>query len=245
MTEDEQVSFGRMFGDLDAFPFGKPGNNPFILEISHSEQSPGAENSWHTDVTWMEKPSLGSIAQCVNVPPYGGDTLFSDSYACYQGLPQAMQEKLQHLYGINDYQVFLMGRGDGQLPDDIVEGLKKEIPFGVSHPLLRTHPETGRTTLYMHGGFLRHESLYDVRTQKTLPERDAKQTVAFLQQQHGRPEYTCRFNWAPGSIAFWDNRAVQHYAASDYYPHERLLRRVTVSGDKPYYKPETSKRGRT
>ena len=245
LTEDEQVSFGRMFGDLDAFPFGKAGNNPFILEISHSEQSPGAENSWHTDVTWMEKPSLGSIAQCVNVPPYGGDTLFSDSYACYQGLPQAMQEKLQHLHGINDYQVFLMGRGDGQLPDDIVEGLKKEIPFGVSHPLLRTHPETGRTTLYMHGGFLRHESLYDVRTQKTLPERDAKKTVAFLQQQHGRPEYTCRFNWAPGSIAFWDNRAVQHYATSDYYPHERLLRRVTVSGDKPYYKPETSKQGRT
>ncbi len=238
LSEDQHVSFGRAFGDLDAFPFGKAGDNPFILEIMHGEQSPGAENVWHTDVTWMEKPSLGSIAQCVQVPPYGGDTLFSDSYACYQGLPSPMQEKLQHLHGINDYQVFLSGRGEGELPGDIVEGLKEEIPFGVSHPLLRTHPETGRTTLFIHGGFLRHDSLYDVRTQETLPAHESKEIVAFLQQQHGRPEYTCRFHWTPGSIAFWDNRAVQHYAANDYYPHERLLRRVTVSGDRPYYKPD-------
>ena len=238
LSEDEQVSFGRKFGDLDAFPFGKAGANPFILEIAHGKQSAGAENLWHTDVTWMEKPSLGSIAQCVKVPPYGGDTLFSDSYACYLGLPSAMQDQLQHIHGINDYQVFLMARGNaGELPADIVEGLKQEIPFGVSHPLLRTHPETGRTTLYFNGGFLRHESLYDVRTGETLAPSESKGIVSFLQQQHGRSEYTCRFNWQPGSIAFWDNRAVQHYAASDYYPHERLLRRVTVSGDKPFYDP--------
>ena len=237
LSEDQQVGFGRLFGELDAFPFGLPGNNPFILEIIHGEESPGAENSWHTDVTWMEKPSLGSIAQCVKVPPYGSDTLFSDSYACYLGLTDQMQEKLQHVHGINDYRVFLMGRGQGELPNEIVDGLKKEIPFGVSHPLLRTHPETGRTTLYMHGGFLRHDSLFDIRTGETLPEAESKQIVAFLQQQHSRPEYTCRFKWEPGSIAFWDNRAVQHYAASDYYPHERLLRRVTVSGDRPFFKP--------
>jgi taurine dioxygenase len=239
LSEDEQVSFGRKFGDLDAFPFGRAGTNPFILEIAHGKQSAGAENTWHTDVTWMEKPSLGSIAQCVTVPPYGGDTLFSDSYACYLGLPPEMQDQLQHIHGINDYRVFLMGRGvAGELPADIVEGLKQEIPFGVSHPLLRTHPETGRTALYLNGGFLRHESLYDVRTGAALSPSESKNIVSFLQQQHGRSEYTCRFNWQPGSIAFWDNRAVQHYAASDYYPHERLLRRVTVGGDKPFYSPD-------
>ena len=238
LSEDQHVAFGRMFGELDAFPFGKSGDNPFILEINHGKQSPGAENGWHTDVTWMEKPSLGSIAQCVNVPPYGGDTLFSDSYAAYLGLPEGMQEKLQHLHGINDYQIFLMGRGDGKLPDDIIEGLKEEIPFGVSHPLLRTHPETGKTALYIHGGFLRHESLYDSRTGKALSETESKSIVSVLLVQHARAEYTCRFNWQPGSIAFWDNRSVQHYAASDYYPHERLLRRVTVSGDKPFFDPE-------
>jgi taurine dioxygenase len=153
-------------------------------------------------------------------------------------LPKDMQEKLQHIHGINDYQVFLMGRGEGELPMDIVEGLKKEIPFGVSHPLLRTHPETGRTTLYLHGGFLRHDSLYDIRTNETLPEKESREIIAFLQKQHGRAEYECRFKWETGSIAFWDNRAVQHYAASDYYPHSRVLRRVTVSGDKPYFDPD-------
>jgi taurine dioxygenase len=236
LAEDEQVSFGRCFGELDAFPFGESGGNPYILEIRHDEKRPGAENGWHTDVTWMEKPSLGSIAQCVVVPPFGGDTLFSDSCAAYLGLPAEMQERLQHISGINDYRIFLMGRG-GALPEDLAEGIKKEISFGVSHPILRTHPETGKTALYLNGGFLRHESLYDNRTGETLDVGASKEIVSFLQQQHGRPEYVCRFKWQPGSIAFWDNRAAQHYAASDYYPHQRLLRRVTVSGDRPYYNP--------
>ena len=237
LAEDQQVSFGKCFGELDAFPFGKSGDNPFILEITHDEKRPGTENSWHTDVTWMEKPSLGSIAQCVVVPPFGGDTLFADSYAAYLGLPAEMQQRLQHISGINDYRIFLMGRGDGALPENLAEEIKKEILFGVSHPILRTHPETGKTALYLNGGFLRHESLYDNRTGDTLDVEEAKEIVSFLQQQHGRPEYVCQFKWQAGSIAFWDNRAAQHYAASDYYPHERVLRRVTVSGERPYYNP--------
>jgi taurine dioxygenase len=237
LAEDQQVSFGKCFGELDAFPFGKSGDNPYILEITHDEKRPGTENSWHTDVTWMEKPSLGSIAQCVVVPPFGGDTLFADSYAAYLGLPAEMQQRLQHISGINDYRIFLMGRGDGALPENLAEEIKKEILFGVSHPILRTHPETGKTALYLNGGFLRHESLYDNRTGDTLDVEEAKEIVSFLQQQHGRPEYVCQFKWQAGSIAFWDNRAAQHYAASDYYPHERVLRRVTVSGERPYYNP--------
>ena len=236
LTEDEQVAFGRQFGDLDAFPFGPAGDNPYILEIRHGRNSPGAENGWHTDVTWMEWPSLGSIAQCIEVPPVGGDTLFSDSHACYLGLPAELQKRIEHLSGINDYRNFLMARGPG-LPDDLVETIKKEIPFGVSHPLLRTHPETGKTGLYIHGGFLRHDSLYDVRSDEKLDRAESEAIVRELLQQHSRPEYTCRFKWMPGSIAFWDNRAVQHYAASDYHPHKRVLRRVTVSGDKPFYDP--------
>ena len=87
LSEDQQVAFGRYFGDLDAFPFGRPGKNPYILEILHNEFSPGTENGWHTDVTWMQCPSLGSIAQCIKAPPYGGDTLFADSHAAYHGRP--------------------------------------------------------------------------------------------------------------------------------------------------------------
>lgn len=237
LSEDEQVAFGRRFGDLDAFPFGPPGDNPFILEIAHGRRLPGSENGWHTDVTWMECPSLGSIAQVIELPPTGGDTLFADSHAAYLGLPPDLQERLKYVEGINDYRGFL-GVGKRQLPDDLVEELKARIPFGVSHPLLRTHPETGKTALYLHGGFLRHDSLYDVRTGETLDPDDAKAIVAVLLEQHPRPEYQCRFSWEPGSVAFWDNRALQHYAVSDYWPHRRVLRRVTVAGDKPFFDAE-------
>ena len=242
LSEDEQVAFGREFGELDAFPFGKSGDNPFILEIAHGKDSPGLENGWHTDVTWMERPSLGSVAQCITVPPYGGDTLFADSHACYLGLPAGLAEQAEFIHGINDYRIFIAGRGPGALPDDLVAELKEQIPFGVSHPLLRTHPETGKTALYIHGGFLRHDSLYDVRSGEPLAAEESRSLAAALLAQHARPEYGCRFHWQPGSVAFWDNRAVQHYAASDYHPHERLLRRVTVSGDKPYYDPEAEQK---
>ncbi len=235
LTEEQQVDFASGFGELDAFPFGKSGDNPFILEIRHGRTSPGLENGWHTDVTWMERPSLGSVAQCVVVPPFGGDTLFSDSHACYLGLPEGLAERAEYIHGVNDYRIFIAGRGPGQLPDDLVAELKERLPFGVSHPLLRTHPESGKTALYIHGGFLRHDSLYDSRTGEALDPEESKSLVSQLLEQHARPEYGCRFTWEPGSIAFWDNRAVQHYAASDYHPHDRLLRRVTISGDVPYY----------
>ena len=237
LDEDQQVALGRHFGELDAFPFGPPGENPYVLEIRHGRNSPGIENRWHTDVTWMERPSLGSIAQCIHAPPFGGDTLFSDSYACYLGLRAELQDAIEHLDGVHDYRVFLSQRAPGTMPDHLLKQIQEEIPFGVSHPLVRTHPETGRRALYLHGGFLRHNSLTDRRTGEVLDPKESRGLVRELLSQHARPEYTCRFRWSQGSIAFWDNRAAQHYAVSDYFPHKRVLRRVTVSGDRPFYRP--------
>lgn len=231
LSEDEQVAFGRLFGELDAFPFGKSGDNPFVLEISHDRDRPGTENGWHTDVTWMERPSLGSIAQCITAPPSGGDTLFSDSHAACLGLPEGVRQRLLSLRGVHDYRLFLSGKS---LSEELIASIKAQIPFGVSHPLLRTHPETGKTALYLHGGFLRHDSLYETASGETLNKADSLALVDLLLRQHAHQEYVCRFPWQPGSIAFWDNRSVQHYAASDYYPHERMIRRVTVAGDIPY-----------
>ena len=107
----------------------------------------------------------------------------------------------------------------------------------MSHPILRTHPDTGQTTVFLHAAFIRHDSLYDNRRDDPLGASESRKIVAELSQQHARPEYTCRFQWREGSVAFWDNRAVQHYATSDYYPHRRKLRRVTISGDRPFYSP--------
>ncbi len=238
LDEDEQVAFARRFGELDAFPFGKPGRNPYILEIVHDDQHPGTENGWHTDVTWMERPSLGSVAQCTEVPPVGGDTLFADSFAACLGLPGTLRQKIEGLSGVHDYRVFLDARRPGTMSEALVDSIKARIPFGVRHPVLRTHPESGRTALYIHGGFIRHDSLHDSRSGEYLDAESSRAIVAELLAQHARPEYTCRFRWEPGSIAFWDNRSVQHYAASDYFPHRRVLRRVTISGDTPFYRPE-------
>ena len=238
LTEDEQVAFGRCFGELDAFPFVSAGENPYIHEVRAPKNRPLAvkdldRTAWHTDVTWMEKPSLGSILQLIVVPPIGGETLFSDSHAAYLGMPHDLRQRIKFLHGINDYRAFLAG-----LQEELVATIKEEIPFGVSHPLVRTHPETGKTALYINGVFLRHDSLYDVRNGEQLEREEAEKLVKELLRQHNRPEYMCRFPWQEGSIAFWDNRAVQHYAASNYYPHARLGRRITVAGDKPYYDPE-------
>ena len=235
LTEDEQVTLSSKFGGLDAFPFGKTGDNPYIYKIHNDASRPGSINNWHTDVTWMEQPSLGSIAQLVEVPPVGGDTLFSDSHACYLGLPRALQERIEYLHGVNDYRTFLRG-----LSTELIASIKSRIPFGVSHPLVRTHPETGKQALYLHAGFIRHASLFDSRTGVALAPEESKDIIRQLSPQHNRPDYMCRFSWQQGSIAFWDNRAVQHYAVSDYFPHTRLLRRVTISGDKPYYDPNAS-----
>ena len=237
LSEDDQVAFGRCFGELDAFPFGPPGENPYVVEIKHGRKRPGTENAWHSDVTWMERPSLGSIAQLVVAPASGGDTLFSDSHSCYLGLPSEMQRRLQYVSGINDYRNFLPTAGPFALPEDLVDDIKSRIPFGVEHPILRTHPETGKTGLYLNGGFLRHDSLHDRRTGEPLGAKESRRLVRILLAEHARPEYQCRFRWTEGSIAFWDNRAVQHYAASDYWPHARVLRRVTVGGDRPFYDP--------
>ncbi len=238
LSEAEQVAFGRRFGELDAFPFGRPGDDPFILEIAHGPGSPGYENGWHTDVTWMEEPSLGSIAQLVEGPAVGGDTLFADSHAAYLGLPVALRERVDGLHGVNDYRIFLADRGEAAFDPEVVAEVKDAIPFGVTHPIVRTHPETGKQALYLHGGFLRHESLHDPVTGEHLPEEESRELVRQLLAQHTRPEYQCRFRWEIGSVAFWDNRAVQHYASSDYYPERRVLRRVTVRGDRPFHRPE-------
>jgi len=232
LSEDQLIQFAERFGELDVFPFGRLGSNPKVIEISHDEARPGSENGWHTDVTWMEAPSLGSIAQALIVPPIGGDTLFADSHAAFRGLPATLQKTVLPLSGVHDYRYFLSALDPIQ-DAALIDEIKASIPFGVSHPLVRQHPETGKPALYIHGGFLRHESLFNRETGEAMGEAASLALSKMLLAQHARPELMCRFAWQPDSIAFWDNRAVQHYAASDYYPHTRSIRRVTVSGDVP------------
>lgn len=225
ISTEQHLAFARNFGALEVHPFAphKP-DYPEVLAITHDANSRGRENMWHSDVTWRKEPSLGSILRAYEVPPVGGDTLFSDMYAAYENLADAIKEKIDGKTAIHDFAHFrLMLRKKGKSEEEIA-AFNKKYPM-VEHPVVRTHPETGRKGLYVNNAFTQ----YIVGMERE--ESDA--LLKHLYAQAAIPEYQCRFVWRANSIAFWDNRACQHYAVSDYYPAMRRMERVTIIGDRP------------
>ncbi len=227
ITTEQHLGFARRFGELEVHPFApeKPGY-PEVLAITHDEVSYGFENLWHSDVTWRLEPSLGSVLRLVECPDLGGDTLFADMYAAYEGLPQRIREKVEGRVARHDFVGFrkrMIGRG--ATPEQIEE-FNETYP-NPEHPVIRTHPETGRKAIYVNQAFTQEIVGMDADESAELLE--------ILYRQATFPEYQVRFAWRPNSIAFWDNRACQHYAVSDYYPQVRRAERVTIIGDAPYY----------
>jgi taurine dioxygenase len=225
ITTDEHLAFARNFGELEVHPFAphKP-DYPEVLAITHDRDSRGRENAWHSDVTWREKPSLGSILRAIEVPPVGGDTLFADMYAAYDGLSDAVKEQIEGKVAVHDFAHFRTGMRKRGKSEAEIEAFNAQYPM-VEHPVVRTHPETGRRGIYVNVGFTQHI----VGMEKA--ESDA--LLKHLYAQAAIPEYQCRFRWKTNSIAFWDNRSSQHYAASDYWPAVRRMERVTIIGDRP------------
>lgn len=226
ITTEQHLAFARNFGDLEVHPFApqKPGY-PEVLAITHDANSRGKENTWHSDVTWRLEPSLGSILRALEIPPVGGDTLFADMYAAYDGLKDEVKAKLEGKVAVHDFVNFRKGMRKRGVSEEEIAAFDRQYPK-VEHPVIRTHPETGRKAIYVNAGFTQHI----VGMEKA--ESDA--LLAHLYAQAAIPEYQCRFRWTPNAIAFWDNRASQHYAASDYFPAVRRMERVTVVGDRPY-----------
>lgn len=220
----QHLAFARRFGPLEihpATPRDQP--DPEVLRIAHGPNSRGVENNWHSDVTWRAEPSLGSILRAIELPEVGGDTLFSDMYAAYDALSPAMKAFVCTLEAEHDIARVFAKR----LNQDI-EKLHEKFPVQ-THPVVRTHPETGRRGLYVNTGFTTRIV--------GLSKKESDWLLDHLYSFAAIPEHVCRFRWAPGSLAFWDNRACQHYAASDYFPAVRIMERVTVAGDKPYFDP--------
>lgn len=226
ISTDDHLRFARWFGELEIHPFAphKPGY-PEVLAITHNEQSPGRENLWHSDVTWRLEPSLGSILRAIEVPPYGGDTLFSDMAAAYQGLDDSIKARVEGRTAIHDFGNFRRRMRKKGATDAEVAAFDAQYP-NPSHPVVRMHPVTGERGIYVNRAFTQYIEGMD------RAESDA--LLEILYQQAAIPEYQCRFRWRPNSIAFWDNRAVQHYAAADYWPATRRVERVTICGDAPY-----------
>ena len=225
ITTQQHLAFARLFGELEVHPFApqKPGY-PEVLSITHNRESRGKENAWHSDVTWRLAPSLGSVLRSLEIPALGGDTLFCDMYAAYEGLTDEVKAQIEGRTAIHDFAHFRKGlRKQGKTEAEI-EAFNKAYPMA-EHPVVRTHPETGRKALYVNAPFTQ----YIVGMERS--ESDA--LLAHLYAQAAIPEYQCRFRWTVNAIAFWDNRASQHYAVSDYWPAVRRMERVTIVGDRP------------
>jgi taurine dioxygenase len=221
LDRDSHIAFGRRFGDLEVHPLTPADQKEPEIFVLPSEGKPRAPDVWHSDVTWRPEPSMGSILRIVESPPLGGDTLWADMGAAYDLLQGRVRERIDNLVGLHDY-VRVFG---SHLPADEQAKLREKHPTS-EHPVVRTHPETGRRTIYVNGAF--------TCGIKDMDDAEARPLLASLELMATVPDVQCRFRWSPGSVAFWDNRATQHCVSNDFLPHRRVMERVTVVGDRPY-----------
>jgi len=221
LDPEQHVAFARRFGELEVHPF-LPSNTgePELVRFEKTAEVSGYENSWHHDVTWRARPSMGAILHAVAVPDSGGDTLFSDMYAAYDGLDQETKDEIDELWAVHDFtQTF----GLSMSGEERRQAQEQYPP--VRHPVVCTHPATGKLHLYVNRPFVSHIEGLDRAASLELLDRLCRQADA--------PEHQCRFTWTKDAVAFWDNRAVQHYASSDYWPQRRSMERASVIGTVP------------
>ena len=221
ISSTEHVEFARRFGELEVHPFllGSE-EHPELVRFEKGVEAGGFENGWHHDVTWRETPSMGAILRSIQVPATGGDTAFSDMAAAYDGLDDEMKERLNGLQAAHDYTSAF-----GSFVDDSKKAEMREQYPVVHHPIVRTHPETGRKLLFVNAYFTSHVVDMD--------EHEGNQLLRYLISRASIMEYQYRVSWEPNQVTLWDNRIVQHYALSDYYPDVRIMERASIVGDRP------------
>ena len=225
LTRDQHRAFAERWGDPERHPFYKyvqPGQDAAdVVTLAKDAQTPGFENEWHTDLTWHTQPSFGAVLRAVEVPSVGGDTLWADAAAAHDLLPDEVKEEIEGLEALHDWR-HTFGLG---MPAEVVAQLDPHFP-APSHPVVRVHPETGRRTLFVNRIF--------TKAIVGMEEAESDDLLTRLYAQYDRPEVHCRYRWRAGSVAFWDNRATLHYASSDYFPHRRVMDRISIAGDTPF-----------
>lgn len=221
LTPEQHLAFGRRFGELHVHPSvrGRPREDWTELLPVHADADTGriAGDKWHTDVSCDEKPPFASILHLTTVPDSGGDTLFSSMHAAYEALSEPMKALLAPLTATHEGASNYRNRIERNRLDE------SEFVHPVAvHPVIATHPYSGRKALYVNATFTSRIN--------ELAEAESRAVLDFLFAHVTRPDFQCRFTWRRNSIAFWDNRAVQHYAVWDYYPAVRSGHRVTIRG---------------
>jgi len=219
---EEHIAFGRRFGELEIHPFASNHRDyPEIVRIKSNEKFQYAASSWHTDVTWRQEPSMGSILRGVVIPSVGGDTSFTSSALAYERLPDDVKEAIEGRFAIHD---FSMSFGRAMTDEERAEQQVKFPP--ARHPIVRTHPDTGERSLCTSRNFVREiEGADDDEFQRLM---DAFERAIMS------PSVQCRVKWQPDTFVMWDNRAVHHHASDDFWPETRHVERVTITGDRPF-----------
>lgn len=223
ITPDQHVVFGQRFGALHIHPAAPcVDNRPELMSIHADASSKFAEGThWHSDVSCDVEPPMGSILHLNTVPETGGDTLFASMYAAYDALSDRMKAILDPLVALHTGDVY-RGRYD-----EVGGGLRRADYPQAEHPVVRTHPVTGKKAIYVNRPF--------TAAIKDLEPAESDALLEFLFEHVSNPVFQCRFKWEKNSIAFWDNRCTQHYAIWDYFPQTRSGIRVTIAGDRPYH----------
>ena len=222
----QHVAFGRLFGELEKHPFMPDGEFPEIVVLDNHKDNPVLSTDvWHSDTTFREQPTRYSILRCLEIPKVGGDTLWADMCAVYDGLSDIMKEMLAGLSALHDFKPFRALYGNSKKDREKVRKMEKLYP-NPNHPMVRTHPANGKKALYV--------NLHFTLRINELTDKESTAILRFLFEQTHIPEYQFRLRWKPGTIALWDNASTQHYASNDYYPHRRHMERVAVIGEKPH-----------
>jgi alpha-ketoglutarate-dependent taurine dioxygenase len=226
LSPERLLAFARHFGEAVEYPFisgieGFPLITP-VIKLEHERVNFGG--LWHSDTAYLERPPMGTMLVAREVPRVGGDTLFANMYLAYEALSAGMKRLLDGLVAVNSSaKADVTKTREDRIRDGARADAQRE--YEALHPVVRTHPETGRRALYVNGG-------HTVRFQD-MAEAESAPLLQYLFAHQQRPEFTCRFRWEKGSIAFWDNRCTQHNPINDYHGFRRVMHRVTLAGDEP------------
>jgi taurine dioxygenase len=229
ITNEQHVALASRWGTLTDDQLTPTDKDPLdcLVVFTRDGSTPGLENGWHSDGTFRVQPTEGTMLRAIEVPAVGGDTIFVDMAAAYDNLPSDVQQRIDGLTAIHDWSIGAYAAKYGEQLAHF-----RELLPPVEHPVAIRHPVTGRKTLFVNRFF--------TRGIKGLSERESDELLDFLCRQADIPEYQYRFHWEPGSIAFWDNVAVQHYGVNDYFPAHRTMARTTFFG--PPWTPSNNAR---
>lgn len=237
LAPDQQLAVARRLGTPSIYPLARLRGvtEPALQSIEDGPDSPPTAEIWHTDVTWTDTPPSYAVLCGITIPPYGGDTLWSSMFAAYDALSAPIRALVDGLVGEHTTESItesILTRGKGsEDAHNMVEKLRAAYPSVLTHPIVRTHPVTRRRALFLGGQSLRRIT--------GLAPHESDALVAMLKAHAADERFQCRWRWQEGDVAIWDERSTMHRAAADHFPQHRVVRRIEVDGDRPYFETPT------